>query len=152
MSWTQKEKNFLKELQSEEKLCAEKYHKAAQAACDAGLRQMLEQIEQAEQNHHDTVTRMLEGDMPAPKAQAQPPKTKPAGALKAQTTRAQKQSDAFLLADLLASEKYVAGVYNTAVFEFRDPAARQLLAGIQQTEQNHGKELADYMLANGMYS
>ena len=152
MNWTQKEKNFLKELQSEEKLCAEKYHKAAGAACDAGLRQMLERIEQAEQGHHDTVTRMLAGEMPAPKAQAQPPKARPEKELKARTTRAEKQSDAFLLADLLASEKYVAGVYNTAVFEFSDPAARQLLAGIQQAEQNHGKELADYMQANGMYN
>ena len=31
MSWTQKEKNFLKDIQNEEKLCAEKYQKAAEA-------------------------------------------------------------------------------------------------------------------------
>lgn len=152
MTWTQKEKNFLKDLQSEEKLCAEKYHKAAEAACDGTLKQILQKIEKAEQGHCDTVTGMLAGTMPAPQSQgkAQAGRARSAKALKAKTTRAQKQSDAYLLADLLATEKYVAGVYNTAVFEFNDPAARQVLAGIQQAEQNHGRELAEYMQANGM--
>ena len=152
MTWTQKEKNFLKDLQNEEKLCSEKYHKAAEAACDDGLKQILKKIEQAEEGHCDTVTGMLAGQMPAQQGQskAQNSQPKPAKDLKAKTTRAEKQSDAYLLADLLATEKYVAAVYNTAVFEFNDPAARQVLAGIQQAEQNHGLERAAYMQANGM--
>ena len=32
MNLTQKEKNLLKDIQNEEKLCAEKYHKAAENA------------------------------------------------------------------------------------------------------------------------
>ena len=153
MSWTQKEKNFLKDLQSEEKLCVEKYHKAAQAACDPTLRRILEKIEQAEQNHCDTVTQMIEGKIPAQQGQskAQNSRQRSAKELKAKTTRAQKQSDSYLLSDLLATEKYVSGVYNAAVFEFNNPTARQALSGIQQQEQNHGKELAEYMQANGMY-
>ena len=55
------------------------------------------------------------------------------------------------LPDLLATEKYVAAVYNTSVFEFCDEKSRQVLSGIQQQEQHHGKQLADYMQANGMY-
>ena len=152
MTWTQKEKNFLKDLQSEEKLCAEKYHKAAEAACDGTLKQILQKIEKAEQGHCDTVTGMLAGTMPAPQSQgkAQAGRARSAKSLKAKTTRAQKQSDAYLLADLLATEKYVAGVYNTAVFEFNDPAARQVLAGIQiqQAAQNPGRDRPAYMQAN----
>ena len=99
MTWTQKEKNFLKDLQSEEKLCAEKYHKAAEAACDGTLKQILQKIEKAEQGHCDTVTGMLAGTMPAPQSQgkAQAGRARSAKSLKAKTTRAQKQSDAYLL-------------------------------------------------------
>lgn len=152
MNWTQKEKNFLKDLQSEEKLCIEKYHKAAEAACDPALKRILTKIEQAEQGHCDTVTQMLDGTVPKPQqGGAQNTRAKSEKQLKAKTTRAEKKSDAYLLSDLLATEKYVSGVYNTAVFEFSDPSARQVLGGIQQAEQNHGRELAEYMQANNMY-
>lgn len=150
MSWTQKEKNFLKDIQNEEKLCVDKYHKAAEAACDPTLRHIFEKIEQTEQSHYDTVTQMLDGKVPSPQNKEQTPRPRSQKELKAHTNRAQKQSDTYLVSDLLATEKYVAGVYNTAVFEFNDPAARQVLSGIQQAEQNHGRELAEYMQANGM--
>ena len=32
MNWTKKEQNFLKDLQSEEKICIEKYDRAAESA------------------------------------------------------------------------------------------------------------------------
>ena len=40
MNLTKKEQSLLKDLQNEEKTCAEKYHKAAEAACDPALKQM----------------------------------------------------------------------------------------------------------------
>ena len=89
MNWTQKEKNFLKDLQNEEKLCVQKYHKAAEAACDPTLRQMLHKLEQAEQNHCDTVAQMMDGKVPSPGAKAQNSRTPSAKQLKADTTRAQ---------------------------------------------------------------
>lgn len=42
-------------------------------------------------------------------------------------------------------------MYNTAVVEVCDEKSRQVLSGIQQQEQHHGKQIADYMQANGMY-
>ena len=45
----------------------------------------------------------------------------------------------------------MAGVYNTSVFEFSDAKARGVLMNIQQQEQQHGKEIAEYMQANNMY-
>ena len=155
MTFNKKEQSLLKDLQNEEKVCAEKYRKAAEAACDPKLKQIFGKIEQAEQHHYDTVTQMLGGIVPAQKNQGQnkAKNTQPAQAqsLKSRVGRAQKQKDAYLLADLLATEKYVSSVYNTAVFEFSDAKAHQVLAAIQQQEQEHGKQLSDYMQANNMY-
>ena len=153
MTLTKKEQNFLKDLQNEEKLCIEKYNRAAEAACDPGLKQMLTKIAKTEESHYNTVTQMLGGTIPAPKKPAKQKKApEPTQQeLKYKSSRACKQQDAYLMADLLATEKYVSGVYNTAVFEFCDEKARQTLSGIQQQEQHHGKQLADYMQANNMY-
>ena len=51
----------------------------------------------------------------------------------------------------LAGEKHVSGLYDTSVFEFRDGQARNVLNHIQKEEQEHGKQLYDYMTVNGMY-
>ena len=139
MTLTKKEQGLLKDLQNEEKLCVEKYRKAA---------------EKAEQSHYDTVTGMLAGTLPAQQGQqskGQASRQKAEKDLKSTASRAEKQRDAYLLSDLLGTEKYVSGVYNTAVFEFSDAKARQVLAAIQQQEQEHGKQLSDYMQANNMY-
>ena len=147
MTLTKKEQGLLKDLQNEEKLCVEKYRKAAENACDAKLQHIFEKIEKAEQSHYDTVTGMLAGTLPKGQASRQ----KAEKDLKSTASRAEKQRDAYLLSDLLGTEKYVSGVYNTAVFEFSDAKARQVLAAIQQQEQEHGKQLSDYMQANNMY-
>ncbi len=151
MAFTPHEKKLLKDIRNEEKLCAQKYHKAAEQAYDPGLKQLLGTIEQHEQSHYDTVTQMLRtGETPAPKQKKQGQQTVPP-AQKSGVTGGKKQSDAYLLADLLGTEKYVSGVYNTAVFEFKQEDARHCLSAIQQQEQHHGKLLSDYMQQNGMY-
>ncbi|GKI13990.1 hypothetical protein CE91St44_04750 [Oscillospiraceae bacterium] len=153
MTLTKKEQSLLKDLQHEEKLCAEKYHRAAEAACDPHLKSLFQQIEKAEEGHYNTVTGMLAGEVPAPQkgGQAKNAKQPSAEQLKSKAGRAGKKKDEYLLADLLATEKHVSAVYNTSVFEFGDEKARQVLSGIQQQEQHHGKQISDYMQANGMY-
>ena len=143
MAFTKKEQSLLKDMQNEEKLCAEKYRRAAENAHDAKLKHIFEKLEQAEQNHYDTVPSL-------PGQSKMPARGKAAKDLKSAAKRAEKQQDAYLLADLLATEKYVAGVYNTSVFEFSDAKARGVLMNIQQQEQQHGKEIAEYMQANNM--
>ena len=69
MTLTKKEQGLLKDLQNEEKLCVEKYRKAAENACDAKLQHIFEKIEKAEQSHYDTVTGMLAGTLPAQQGQ-----------------------------------------------------------------------------------
>ena len=76
MTLTKKEQGLLKDLQNEEKLCVEKYRKAAENACDAKLQHIFEKIEKAEQSHYDTVTGMLAGTLPpnrASRAKGRPP-------------------------------------------------------------------------------
>ena len=152
MPFTPREKKLLKDIQNEEKLCVQKYHKAADQAYDPALKQLLSTIEGHEQRHYDTVTQMLKtGEAPAPKQKKQPAQQAMPPAQKSSLSGGKKQSDAYLMADLLGTEKYVSSVYNTAVFEFKQEDARQCLSGIMQQEQHHGKLLADYMQANGMY-
>ncbi|HBD63479.1 MAG TPA: spore coat protein [Clostridiales bacterium] len=60
-------------------------------------------------------------------------------------------SDKDLCTDMLMTEKYVSGAYNSAIFEFRDPQVRSILNHIQKEEQQHGESIFKYMESNGMY-
>lgn len=60
-------------------------------------------------------------------------------------------SDKDLCTDMLMTEKYVSGAYNTAIFEFRDPQVRNILNHIQKEEQQHGEAIFKYMESKGMY-
>jgi spore coat protein CotF len=53
--------------------------------------------------------------------------------------------------DMLMTEKYVSGTYNTAVFEFQDTRVRDVLNHIQKEEQKHGEAIFQYMHSKGMY-
>lgn len=74
MAFTKKEQSLLKDMQNEEKLCAEKYRRAAENAHDAKLKHIFEKLEQAEQNHYDTVTQMLNGTVPSLPGKARCPR------------------------------------------------------------------------------
>jgi spore coat protein CotF len=61
-------------------------------------------------------------------------------------------NDKLLCTDLLSTEKYVSGTYNTGVFEAANPVIRQTLQHIQKEEQKHGEQLFNYMHSHGMYN
>lgn len=67
------------------------------------------------------------------------------------TNEEERAADAFLLRDMLATEKHASSLYDVSVFEFADPVARRVLNHIQSEEQQHGEQLYAYMHANGMY-
>lgn len=150
MDMNAKQQGLLKDLQNDEKMCAEKYTKAAMTACDPVLRNLFSSIAQDEKAHYDAVTEMLSGKIPQPKNN-QSIQPMPASQLQSKADSAGRQADQYLLQDLLATEKYTAGVYNNSVFEFSSEQERQVLNGIQGQEQHHGKLISDYMQANGMY-
>ncbi len=67
-----------------------------------------------------------------------------------QTSQAQI-TDKDLCTDLLMTEKYVSGSYNTAIFEFTSPQVRDVLNHIQKEEQEHGESIFKYMESKGLY-
>lgn len=60
----QKEMDVIKELQTQEKSCVEKYRRYKEQACDMELKNLFEKIEKLEQKHYDTLGKVLEGEVP----------------------------------------------------------------------------------------
>jgi spore coat protein CotF len=59
--------------------------------------------------------------------------------------------DKSMLEDMLMTEKYISGAYDTAVFETSNQEVRQALQHIQRDEQKHGERIFQYMQQRGMY-
>ncbi len=57
-----------------------------------------------------------------------------------------------MLNDMLMTEKYVSGTYDTVVFESSSPEVRQAMQHIQKDEQKHGEGIFQYMQQHGMYN
>ena len=167
LSLSQKAYQALEEAKASEALCANQYHQAAQSANCPQLSQLFENLAQQEENHLNLVTQMTQGKIPqyTPYVSAsqgianqkQPTSPYAASPNVMQNTMSSQsghynQADKALLEDLLKDEKYMSGLYDTAVFEQSDGHARQLLNTIQQQEQEHGKMLYDYMSDHGMYA
>lgn len=151
MQLTQKESGLLKDLKSQEKLCIEKYKKHAECASDVQLKDLFGRIAQVEQGHYDTISQMEMGSVPqvSSSSKQQMPTFK---SVYGTTEDERKKNDCYLCADLLATEKHVAHLYDTSIFEFSDEGARSVLNHIEKEEQGHGKMIYDYMSANNMYS
>ena len=151
MTFTQKETTLLNDMKGQEELCTQKYRKYADLARSTELKALFDAMAQVEQNHLTTITSMINGNVTAP------PKTlensNNAHCVKySYTTDKDRQDDAFLCKDMLVMEKHASALYDTCVFEFKDPTARQMLNHIQSEEQQHGEQLYAYMSCNGMYS
>ena len=153
MQLSQKEKDLLKDMKDTEKLCIEKYTKAAEYAHDPQLKQLCINISQIEQGHLDTLTKIENGQTPASassggsQSQQKPVFTECYGAADTE----EKKQDSYLAQDLLTAEKHASHLYDTCVFEFKDDNIRQQINHIQKEEQEHGKQLYDYMQKNSMY-
>ena len=169
VQWTQKEASLLQDLKGQEQLCVEKYNEYAQRAHDPELKNLFTSIGETEVGHLKTLTDMLNGQMPQQQSQGgqqgqqsqgqqqqqqgcQCQQQVPDPGQRAQPLTPEMQQDAYLCKDLLADEKYVSASYNTSIFEFSSPQARQILNGIQSAEQKHGEQLYAYMARHGMYS
>ena len=154
MQLSQKETELLKDMKGTEKLCIDKYTKAAEEAFDPQLKQLCIRIAQVEQGHLDTLTKIENGQTPAQNSgggqqgQQTPTFTECYGP----ADNEEKTRDSFLANDLLTTEKHASHMYDTCVFEFKDENIRQSINHIQKDEQEHGKQLYDYMSKNSMYS
>lgn len=149
---TQKERMLLEDHKKQEELCIQKYQNYATQTQDPQLKQLLNSYAQQEQQHLNSVNQLLSGRIPsvsegrqqqmfAPESQGVTPQISPG-----------QQRDATLVNDLLMTEKYVSGSYDTAIFEFTNPQMRQVLNHIQKEEQQHGEGLFNYLNDRGLYN
>lgn len=156
---SQKETTLLQDLKKAEQLCIEKYTKHAEQASSSALKSLFKQIGQREQQHLQTIEQIMAGGVPAmgggQQSGGQGQKQQMASATASQdyaNDNAGYKNDNYLCSDALSLEKHVSSVYNTCIFEFKNPALRDALNHIQKEEQEHGEMIYNYMASNGMYS
>ncbi len=152
---TQKEQMLLQDQKKHEQLCVEKYQNYAQQAQEQQFKQLFNSLAQKEQQHLDSVNQLLSGQIPNTQQKQQQNQTQQQNQQFGQNTAqgtAANPNDATLCDDMLVTEKYVSGTYDTAIFEFTDTNAREVLNHIQKEEQQHGEAIFNYMQSNGMYN
>jgi len=140
---------LLEDGKKQEDLCVKKYRGYAAKVQDVQLKNLLTEIAQEEQHHYDMINEMLQGMEPN-MAHSGGTATHPTDNTLEQASG--NVNDQTLLEDLLSTEKYVSGFYDTTVFEAANPKVRQAIQHIQTEEQNHGEKLFNYMNSHGMYN
>lgn len=159
---TQKEKSLLQDQKSHEEMCVKKYTNYSGLVNDPELRSMFQNIANTESSHLDSINQLLSGQLPNVGSQSGDQSAQSQGVSQSSNSEqnmsgsignmSQSQmSDKDFCTDLLSTEKYVSGTYDTAIFEFRDPQIRSVLNHIQKEEQQHGESLFKYMESKGLY-
>ncbi|NRY63959.1 spore coat protein [Clostridium beijerinckii] len=150
---TQKEKMLLEDQKSHEEICIQKYSNYANQVQDPQLKQICKTNEQIERSHLNTINQLLSGNVPQMNQQqgGQKKQGTDENVNKSQTATS-NLSDKEICSDLLMTEKYVSGAYDTAIFEFKDTEVRDVLNHIQKEEQKHGESIFKYMESKGMYN
>jgi len=173
---TQKEKQMLEDQKTHEQICIEKYNKYANATNCQQLKGIFQNNGKIEQEHLNTINQLLSGQVPQMNQQSGGQQQGQQQQSMQQSMQQQRhqfwenqqnqqqmssstqsnsqnynQQDKDLCTDMLMTEKFVSGAYDTAIFEFKDPQVRSVLNHIQKEEQQHGESIYKYMESKGMY-
>lgn len=169
---TQKERSLLQDQKSHEEMCIKKYTNYSGLASDPELRSLFENHANTERSHLDSINQLLSGQLPNTGSQnsgqsqgsSQGTQSQASNQGSNATSKSEQSmsgslgnmsqsqmSDKDFCTDLLSTEKYVSGTYDTAIFEFRDPQIRSVLNHIQKEEQQHGESIFKYMESKGLY-
>lgn len=151
MQLTEQETNVIKDLQTQEKACVDKYRFYEKSANDKRLKDLFHRIGNEEQEHFDSLGMVLKGDVPnVSAARSGMEGYSPSVTYSAGDNSEEKKHDEFLCTDTIATEKLVSSTYNDDVFRFAATNIRRLLNHIQTEEQNHAEMIYKYKTANGM--
>lgn len=151
MQLTEAETNVIRDLQTQEKTCVEKYRFYEASANDRQLKDLFHRIGNEEQEHFDSLSEVLKGDVPNVKAaQTGTEGYTPTVTYSAGDNSEEKKHDQFLCTDSIATEKLISSTYNNDLFRFAATNIRKLLNHIQTEEQNHAEMIYKYKTANGM--
>lgn len=155
---SQKEKMLIQDQQAHEEICIQKYTSYAQQAADPKLKQLFNSYAQQEQTHYDTLSQVLQGQVPSMQGGQQSGQGGGVNLSQGLGMNASQfgltaggNDDQALCQDMLMTEKYVSGAYNTTIFECQDANLRQVLNHIQKEEQQHGEGIFNYMKQKGWY-
>lgn len=151
MNLSQKERNLIEDQKAHEELCIKKYTNYSGQTQDPQLKQLFQTLAQKEQEHLNSITQILNGQIPNIQQQGQQPQFQQPQATTLGQAGMVNQKDADLCQDMLSTEKYVSQSYDTAIFESKDPNIRKVLNHIQAEEQQHGEQIFNYMESKGMY-
>ncbi len=149
MTLTQKETELLKDLKTQEELCIGKYQNYSDAAKSCELKALFGDLKKVEETHLKSICDLMGGTVTPVSGSIEGSNNNHCGET-SYANEEDRKSDAFLCQDMLATEKHASSLYNTCVFEFKDPGARKLLNHIEAEEQQHGEKLYAYMNANSM--
>lgn len=170
---TNRERLLLEDQKTHEEICIKKYNDYANQASDPQLKNIFSNHAQIEQEHLNTINQLLSGQVPDMNQQSgQQQYSQQQGAAGSQQTQQQfrqqsaqnaglkpgnytgtnRDTDQSLCNDVLMTEKYVSGAYDTTIFECKDTQVRDILNHIQKEEQKHGEAVYKYMESRGMYT
>ncbi|WML36963.1 spore coat protein [Clostridium sp. OS1-26] len=147
---SQKERMLLEDQKSHEEACIVKYTNYANQATDSQLKAIFNASLQSERTHLDSINQLLSGNIPQMNQQGNQQNNNQS-TNQNMTSGVHNLSDYDMCTDILMTEKYVSGAYDTAIFEFRDTNVRDVLNHIQKEEQKHGESVFQYMESKGMY-
>ncbi|HHT88415.1 MAG TPA: spore coat protein [Clostridiales bacterium] len=177
-----KEQLLLQDQKSHEEQCILKYDNYSNLASDPELKTLFKNNAQKEREHLQTINQLLSGQVPSATGQSssnsqqsgqqssgqqsgqQVAGQQPSGQQKANWNMSQQESkeksgvtsfhitEKDMCIDMLNTEKYVSGTYDTTIFECKNTHVRDVLNHIQKDEQKHGEAIFVYMQSKGMYS
>lgn len=155
-----KEKMLLQDQKAHEQMCVEKYTNYSNQAKDPQLKQLFTNNANVEQQHFNSINSLLNGEIPQMNAGTSngsmnnsAANSVASGAISSNAQSGMANvADSELCKDMLMTEKYISGAYDTTIFEFRDSNARNMLNHIQKEEQQHGEAIYNYMSSKGMYN
>ncbi|MBH1940845.1 spore coat protein [Mobilitalea sibirica] len=158
-----KEQYLLQDHKTHEEQCILKYDNYANLATDEQLKAVFRSNSAVEKKHLEIINQLLNGKVPSMGGQSnqssqQSSKTQQSMPSSQQSSvdlsnhKCFKASDKEMCIDMLNTEKYVSGVYDTSIFEFKNAQIRDVLNHIQKEEQKHGEAIYAYMESKGMYS
>lgn len=147
-----KEKFLLEDAKSHEEQCIRKYANYSCLTSDGQLSAVFQSNGCIEEEHLETINQLLSGKLPSMGGQGQSSRNQQKMKTQSNASGNLNFSDKDMCEDMLTTEKYVSGSYDTTIFEFRDAQVRDILNHIQKEEQKHGEAIFKYMESKGMYS
>jgi rubrerythrin len=151
MILSEKQKSLIQDLQSQEKLCVEKYTQYESLARDKELKNLFGSIKNEEQQHYNSLSQLLTGNCPNVNTNDKAGMNyNPTPTYLGEYNKEDKEYDQFLCTDCITTEKYVSSAYNNDLFQFGEAEVRRLFNDIQTEEQNHAEKIYKYKTVNNM--